>query len=60
MDARLKKQVRAKKALLTKSLTELDTLVIEGKHREEVKVYIDSVKQKKQHSLRVMRSFWLK
>ena len=47
MEARLKKQVRAKKALLTRSLTELDTLVIEGKHREEVKVYIDSVKQKK-------------
>ncbi|XP_043232129.1 uncharacterized protein LOC122386713 [Amphibalanus amphitrite] len=47
MEARLQKQVRAKKAMLTRSLTELDALIIEEKSREEVKVYLDSVKQKK-------------
>ena len=38
MEARLEKQIRAKKALLARSFTEIDTLVMEEKHREEVKV----------------------
>ena len=47
MEAKLRKQLRAKKAVLTRSLTELDTLITERRNQEEVKIFLENLKQKK-------------
>ena len=47
MDSKLKKQVRAKKAVFSRSLTELDKLVQGEKSEDEVSMCIESLKRKK-------------
>ena len=47
MEAKLRKQLRAKKAVLTRSLTELDTLITERRNQEEVKIFLENLRQKK-------------